>query len=832
MWRNYLTVAVRALAKSRTYSIINIAGLAIGMAACLMILLFIRYETRYDRWIPNVENTYQLQAWYPKPSTGGPPAYLQMTSYITAERLKKDFPQVERTVYALAGTPVIAKDGQVSTAEDYIAVNDDFLAVVELPLARGSRRALSVNDTAVLTQAEARKQYGTEDVIGRTLTLIQKGQRHDYRITGVLKDIPKNSHIKAAAIVRRDFNAYFAAEQQFLTCWSCQSGWVYVKLKSGTDPKMIESGLPAWEKRNIPDDMSSGIRYNAGDEQDWHLINLKDIHLGLGQSGVMTPGNDEKSIATFAIIAALILGMAVVNFINLATARASQRAREVALRKVLGANRRQLIVQFIGESILMSAAAMLLALAMLELAIRPFGAFLNADLALGYFGADGVLLPATGLALLVGVAGGLYPAFFLSRFQPAQVLKANRSAAETPGSGRLRTALVVAQFAVSIGLIVCTAVIYGQTVYARSVDPGYQRDHILQVDNMTRYQLIAKGKEFADQMRRIEGVTAVGLTSIGVATDNNSNSGIIVPGNPKAVTIGQYQVDPGFKDAMGLTLKAGRWFDQREADDAYAPFPSDPVAERALAARGINVVLNELAAKQLGFANGEAAVGKVVRTTYFGPEIGSVPINIIGVVKDSRFRSVRLPIDALMFVGMHTGPSYMIIRYRGDPATIRARVEAKWKQLVNDVPFEAKFSEDVMADLYKAEDARAKIFAGFAFLAVIIGCLGLFGLAAFTAERRTKEIGIRKVLGARTRDIVRLLVWQFSRPVVIANVIAWPIAWWLMRDWLNTFDDRITLGPVPFLAAAAIALGIAVGTVAGHAIRIARANPIHALRYE
>ncbi len=252
----------------------------------------------------------------------------------------------------------------------------------------------------------------------------------------------------------------------------------------------------------------------------------------------------------------------------------------------------------------------------------------------------------------------------------------------------------------------------------------------------------------------------------------------------------------------------------------------------AVASRGINIVVNELAARRMGFASPQAAIGQVVRTVAFGDENGLVPLTIVGVVKNSRFRSIRQPIDTLMFIGVHSGPGFMIVRYRGDPQAVRGRVEAKWKQLVNDVPFEAKFSDDIMQELYKAEDARAKIFAGFALLAVIIGCLGLFGLAAFTAERRTKEIGIRKVLGARTRDIVRLLVWQFTRPVVIANIIAWPVAWWLMRDWLNTFDDRVALSPVPFLLAAGIALAIAIGTVAGHAVRIARANPIHALRYE
>jgi putative ABC transport system permease protein len=500
---------------------------------------------------------------------------------------------------------------------------------------------------------------------------------------------------------------------------------------------------------------------------------------------------------------------------------------------VLGATRRQLIVQFVSESILIAAAAMLLALALVELVVRPFAAFLEADIELNYFGAEGILLPAVGLALVVGIASGLYPAFFLSRFQPGQVLKANRSAAETPGSGRLRAGLVVLQFAVAIGLIVCTAVIYGQTVFARSVDPGYKRNNILQVDEMSRAQLFDKGEAIVEQMKRVPGVVAVGRTNIGVNTDNRSITGLVPPGSTEPVDIHQYGVDEGFFDAMGLTLKAGRWFDpNRPADDMTTPYPPQPEAEKAMARRGINVVMNEYAVKKLGYKSPQDAVGKTIRGDVISPGAGATNITIIGVVGDSRFRSVRDPIDPIMFQNSNSGQGYMIIRYNGDPATVRAAVERQWKQITNEVPFNAEFSEQVMAELYEAEDARAKMFAAFSLLAVIIGCLGLFGLAAFTAERRTKEIGIRKVLGARTRDIVRLLVWQFSRPVIIANIIAWPIAWWLMRDWLNSFDERITLGPRPFIVAALVALAIAIATVVGHAVRIARSNPIHALRYE
>jgi putative ABC transport system permease protein len=831
MWRNYWTVAVRALAKNRTYSIINIVGLAIGMAACVLILLYIRYEKSYDKWIPDVENTYELQSWYPHPKDQ-PPGFVQMSTYSAQAALEKDFPQIEATAYLQDNNPVFLKDGQAYSTKNWMFTNADFLKVVKLPLIAGT--TLPAPQTAALTRSEAIKRFGTDEVVGRTLTIISRGTRRDFKITGLLRDVPKNSSLKIDAILRLDFNAFYSDQPEFLTkCWGCQSGYVFVKVKPGTDISQIEAQMPAWEKRNIPDEPNGDLMYNAGDDQDWHLVNMKDVHLGKAQEATLTPGNDKRSIATFAIIALLILGMAVVNFTNLATARASQRAREVALRKVLGATRKQLITQFVAESILISAVAMLLALALVELLVRPFAAFLDSDISLHYFGSEGILLPAVALTLIVGIVSGLYPAFFLSRFQPAQVLKANRSAAETPGSGRLRAALVVMQFAVSIGLIICTAVIYGQTVYARHVDPGFKRDHILQMEELGRAQLFNRNEAFIEQVKRTPGVIDAGLTDIGINTDNNSNTNIIPPGGKRQVSIGQYNVGEGFFNAMGLTLKAGRWFDaNRPMDDMTLPYPEDKAVEKAVAERGVNVVLNEYAVKKLGFKSPQDAVGKVVKSQLIGPEFGMVDINIIGVVGDSRFRSVRKPIDPIMFRKIRTGPGWLMVRYQGDPATVRASLERQWKQYTNEVPFSAKFSDDIVADMYKKEDARAQSFAAFSLLAVLIGCLGLFGLAAFTAERRTKEIGIRKVLGARTRDIVRLLVWQFSQPIIIANVIAWPVAWWLMRDWLNGFDQRITLTPVPFVIAGAIALGIAIATVVGHAVKVARANPIHALRYE
>ena len=830
MWRNYWTVAVRALAKNRTYSIINIAGLAIGMAACVMILLYIRYEQSYDAWLPHVEDTYEVQTWTPHPSDGQP-FFEQMAAYATKDAIKKDYPQVEKAAYLQDNGPVFIKDGQAYSTKSWMFTDDDFLKVVSLPLVAGT--TLTQPQTAVITQGEAIKRYGTDQVVGQTLTVISRGVKRDFKINGVIKDLPKNSTMKISAIMRLDYVAFNSDNPEFLKCWGCQSGWVFLRLRPGSEVDAMQAEEPAWEKRNIPDEPTEGIHYNAGTDTDWHFVNLKDVHLGRAQDSPMTPGNDGRTIATFAIIALLILGMAVVNFTNLATARASQRAREVALRKVLGATRSQLIVQFVAESILISAVSMLLALALVELLIKPFAAFLDSDLVLNYWGREGILLPAIGLVLLVGIASGLYPAFFLSRFQPAQVLKANRSAAETPGSGRLRTALVVLQFAVSIGLIICTAVIYGQTVFARHADPGYKRDHILQVEDLSRAQLWPLAEGIVERAGHTPGVVAASLTGIGINTENSNNNLIIPPGSSRQVLIGQYDVGEGFLPAMGLKLIAGRWFDaNRPVDDSTVPYPSQPAVEKAIHDRGMDVLINQYAARKLGFKSAEDAVGKVVRGDMIGNHLGLMNVTIIGVVGDSRFRTVRTPIEPIMFHKVTTGAGWMIVRYNGDPQTVKSALEREWKQVTTDVPFTAKFSEDIMGEMYKKEDARAQIFAAFSLLAVIIGCLGLFGLAAFTAQRRTKEIGIRKVLGARTRDIVRLLVWQFSRPVIIANIIAWPIAWWLMRDWLNTFDQRIPLTPIPFIIAAAIALGIAVATVVGHAVKVARANPIHALRYE
>ncbi|MBW8743956.1 MAG: FtsX-like permease family protein, partial [Sphingomonas sp.] len=587
-------------------------------------------------------------------------------------------------------------------------------------------------------------------------------------------------------------------------------------------------------KRNIPDDITNGERTNQGDLQDYALVNVRDVHLGKGQRFGIRPTNDKRAVLTFGLVAVMVLGMACVNFTNLATARASQRAREVALRKVLGATRSQLIAQFIGESVLVAAIAMVIALAIVELLLPSFNAFLDAQIRLDYFGRDTALPYLLGLVLLVGAAGGVYPAFYLSRFEPARVLRANKSAADAQGTGMLRNVLVIGQFAVSIALIICTVVIYAQTTYVRTVDQGYQREGLFQIRNLESQGVDKIVLRLVDQIRRLPGVQAAAATGIAIQPSNNNMTGVFLPGSTSSITLGNYPVQDGFFRAMGMKMVAGRDFDQnRPRDDATTPFPINMDAERAFAARGANVVISESAARRLGFRTPQEAIGKNMMAGLTLQEIGPVPATIIGVVQDARFRSMHDPLQPIIFLMSKSGFTHIDIRYAGiAPNVLRDEVERVWNRLVPQVPFQADFADEILRDEYKADTARGQLFAGFAFLSVVVGCLGLFGLASFTAERRTKEIGIRKVLGARTRDIVQLLVWQFSRPVLIANMIAWPIAWWVMRDWLNKFDQRVGLGPTPFLLAGGLALGIAIATIASHAFRVARANPILALRYE
>ena len=399
MWRNYLTVGFRALTKNRTYAFINIFGLALGLAACLLLLLYVRYETSYDAWLPQAERVYQVQSVRTDPETGDV-RRLQAAHGVVTESLAKDFPQIEAIARADSSELVFLENGQATYGDVYFA-DSSFFDILQLPFVAGDRdSALDEIDSLVISRSEAVRRFGTADAVGRTITRVRRGEKADMRVTGVFEDIPRNSHLELHMVSR--ITPEMAAE-----CgWGCINGYVYLKLRPGASAEDIARGLPAWEKRNIPVNTVGDVQTSEGEAFDWRLVNLADVHLSEAEGEPERPVNDRRTIVTFAVVALLILAMAAINFINLATARASQRAREVALRKVLGAGRRQLVIQFLAESLLLTGVAMLIALALVELLLPMFGRFLNADFELHYLGEGGMLPPILAMLLAVGLAGG------------------------------------------------------------------------------------------------------------------------------------------------------------------------------------------------------------------------------------------------------------------------------------------------------------------------------------------------------------------------------------------------------------------------------------------
>jgi putative ABC transport system permease protein len=808
---HYLLIAIRILMRNRVYAAINIGGLALALAGCVLILGYIRYEQSYDGWLKDSGRLFQIQTTIHPP--GQPDVRTQASAFPIGEQLRAGFPQIEAITSLSAGKTVTEREGQ-PVFLDATTVDGNFFKVFDLPFAYGSAAtALPDGNSIVLTEREAIRQFGTADVLGRRFTLGAGPGKRDNKITGVLRDLPRNTSLRIGIMFRGDTGDVPPERRG----WGNFDQLHYVKLRAGADAALVNAALPGWEKRVMP---LPGVF-------DLRLEPVTGVHLGMAQEAALTPAGDPRALVTFAIVALLTLGMAVMNFVNLTTARALQRTREVALRKVLGARRRELIGQFMAENVLIAAVAVLIAMAIAELAMPWVARAMGADMQLRYLGKDGMLFPILALFAITGLAGGLYPALYLSRFKPAAVLNGNRGSTETAGGGRLRMALVVVQFAIAIGLVASTAVIWSQTRFVEQVDPGFRRDGLIQIANAWRY---TQGGEY-DAARRamlaIPGVTKTGRTGLGPGDTAQKMVWLArTPGASEYVSLKVYNIDADFLPTMDVKLLAGRMLGDRQGADRI----TDETPGQ-LATRGINVVINRGAATKLGYRAPQAAIGQVVEVWFNGA--AKVPAAIAGVVEDTRFGTARDAVAPIVYAYDPGLTNQVLVRYAaarpGDVMTALAKV---WRRFEPEIPFEARFTDDVVRELYAAERARTMLFASFSLLAIVIACLGLYSLAAFATERRTKEIGIRKVLGARSRDIVRLLVTQFSRPVLIANLIAWPVAWWVMRDWLNGFDARIALTPTPFLIAGGLAFVIAVATIAGQAIRVARRNPIHALRYE
>ncbi|MEE8370998.1 MAG: FtsX-like permease family protein, partial [Sphingomonadales bacterium] len=613
------------------------------------------------------------------------------------------------------------------------------------------------------------------------------------------------------------------------TRWTSISSYLYVRLADGVGPEAVEAGFPAFADRHEvkPQGVESYLEMKPRDFVHFKMLNVQDIHLYSEGLNDFKPQGSVFTVVAFTAIAVLLVAIAVVNFINLATAIATRRVREVAMRKTLGAMRRQIMVQFLGEAGLMVIVSLALALVMVEAALPYYNEMLGSRLSLGVLVTPLGALGLAGFALFVGVAAGAYPAFRISGIRPGRVLHSNRSG--FAGSGRLRSLLVTFQFAISIALIAGTIVLYQQTSFVNDLELGYQ------TDNITVLRLGGSTDGHGDALRLkqallgIPGVESVGISGA-VPSDVNIGSVAIfspvLPGDT-SVSVRPVIIGYDFFDTYGIEPLDGRLISQDYPSDiipVYQP-PQEPTQADGA------VLLNESAVRKLGFENNQQAMGQVLNSRTGG--LLDTELTIVGIIPDIHFESAREQIQPAIYYYLPIGVGSLSIRIRpGQYEAAQEAIDQAWRAAMPTTPMLKQHMDQLILDQYQPEQRQSYVLTGFSVLTILVACLGLFGLAAFSAERRTKEVGIRKVMGASTAEIVRLFVWSFSKPLLVANVIAWPAAWYVMDDWLTSFAYRIDLTAPPFLIsglAVAILGGI---TVAGRTFAAAKARPINALRYE
>jgi putative ABC transport system permease protein len=824
MFRNYLTVALRNLIRNPLYSVINIAGLAVGLACALFIILFTRDELSYDRWVPDTANLYRLEMTIHVPSRA--PMTLAVTPFPMPPAMHAEIPEVTNST-RLWQEPTTLTAGDRQFLETFNAVDPNFFQVIKLPLIAGDpAQVFRQPESIVLSETAARKFFGSANPIGRTITGA-KGRCADgdtpcrnstvpLTVTGVMRDLPHNSQLSGDVFLPNtsiaDYNSY---EQKL--AWFNENSYGYVTLAPGTDPKTVVAKMAPLLDRVL----ESEIRKLAGDIRgsqvyEIHLTPYAKVHLTSDRwSFNMTAPGSWTTLYGVIAIGALILLVACFNFMNLATARAMMRAREIALRKTVGAARGQLILQFLGESVLMALLALVLAL--VEMLLPVFDNFLQRPVDFDYRSGWQLLLLILGIAVAAGLLSGTYPALILSGFRPATVLRTNSSG--KGGSVRLRAVLVVLQFSVSIGLGIAAAVVFSQIRFAKQIDLGFRRDNIVVIGGAGR--VFADGRQsFVQALRANPGILDVALSNLAPFDTGQSTVVLKIPGKPDLTLVNSIRISPGFPRFYGIRLLAGRELSESQSLDEISSMNSGDPANT-----GHNILLNETAAARLGFTP-QQAIGKAVL-------LNNYSVNVVGVLADTKFSGAREPVRPITYVYDPKSPSEVSVRLRPDtiPQTLNF-IDKAWHTFAPNSAVPRHFLDDSFGRLYQDAERQGQMFGMFVGIAIFIACMGLFGLAAFTAGRRTKEIGIRKVFGGKTRDVVLLLLWQFSVPALIANLIAWPLAWYYLNDWLNDFAYRIFLSPLYFVAAGAVALLIAWVTVLAHAVRVARATPIGALRYE
>mgnify|MGYP002784306530 CR=1 FL=1 len=805
MLTNYLKIAIRSLLRQKGFSFINIAGLALGISVCVLIALYVIDELSYDRTYPNAERIYRVDG---DVKFQGRSFQMAVAPPPMVPTLKTELPEIEdATRFRSAGVWNFTF-GNKTFREEHVAYSDPaFFRIFSVQTLRGNgANALTQPFSIVITEDLAQKYFGSENPIGKSL----KGDDNKiYTVGAVIKKLPRNSCIHFSILISMESNPDSKSN-----AWASNNYNSYVLLKDGVKPESVNDKFPGIVRKYVAPVLESALHISyekllqEGDYLKFTLFPLTRIHLYSGNKiGEISPNGSVQYVLIFVAVAAFVLLIACVNFMNLSTARAANRAKEVGIRKTLGGQRGQLMMQFLAESSMMVFAALVLAFCLVEIVLPLFN-----DLSGKELSRTALLTPqfwgiTTVMFIVVSVLAGAYPALVLSGFQPIKVLKGDKSGASK--NTTLRSTLVVVQFTASVALVIGTLVIFTQLQYIQQKNLGYNREQILLVDDPST---LADGSalRFKREVAMLSGVNSVTVSDY-LPTGGARNNSILFTGNDRVgESVQQWWIDTDYIPTLGMEIVQGRNF--------HASFASDSLA----------VIINEAAAKK--FYGTENPIGKTVHSP--NDEQKQYSYTIVGVVRDFHYESLRETISPLvMFCGTKFGDA--VIRFNAsESASVLAQVESTWKRLSAGKPFEYKFMDDSFREIYKSEQRIGSILGVFTMLAILIACLGLFGLAAFTAEQRTKEIGIRKVLGASIVSIIGLLSKGFLKLVVIAIVIATPLAYWSMGKWLQDFAYRIELSWWIFVVAGVSAVAIASITVAGQAFRAAQANPIQSLRSE
>lgn len=816
MWRNCLSAALRNLSRNRLYAAINIADLAIGLTAAIFAFLFVREESSYDRFIPGHENIYRVSMTRQTPGTAAAP--YSMAYYRVAEWLKTDFPEIQH-VSRLWMIRKALRQGEIEAQQTVGFADEDFFRVFPLPVVAGDLgHALSAPDSIVLTRTAARKYFGADSPIGRTLELDRSTVM---RVTAVIEDLPSSTHLNFSVIAS---SAGLLQELSQLPEFNVRKfeAHTYFSLDSSIASHDLDERMATLIDRHQ--------KFPPGIQLSLDVMPVADIHLRSVAQFPLKPPGELKTIHAVIAIALLVVVIAGINFVNLMTARAAQRCVEVGIRKVAGASRGDLMLQFIGESLIYVTIAMLVAIAAVELLMPYFNALL--DRSLGNYTApriafeywrDPMLALSVLLAVLViGVAAGFYPALVLSSFRPISALKGG--VVRSGGSFKVRQWLVVLQFAVLVMLILATAVIHRQTQFALNEGLRIDRDQVLLMsfrDGKVR-------QAFQEALGEIPGIQA--LTSSHTAPTNRGTIQLTAEGADGAQTALQFApVDYNFHEFYGLQPLAGRLFSRDRGTDAV-PTNAASATTTGQGAAQLALLVNESTVRSLGFATAEEAIGKALKIKEWSPQLQYL---IVGVVPDFPVDSIRVPIQPTVYFVDQSRLVMISARLAGQsiPETL-ASIDQLWQRMGEPRPIERQFLDEYYDFLYSDVRQQARLFNSFTMIALIIASLGLFGLSVFSAQQRTKEVGIRKAMGAGTREIMSLLLWQFTRPVLLATLLALPLGAWLMQRWLNGFAQRVSLDAWLLLATGAAAVVIGTLTVAAHVYFVARWRPVSALRYE